>query len=107
MNYSKNQIAFSRKRPMCGMGARIEKGESIESIINKAGLNWTIDEQNATYNHNGSTHTDKTKKLLIKSDDSSLLHIGSNRFKLVQPSTIISTYFDIVNNLGFEMEVIG
>ena len=107
MSYSNNQIAFTGNRPMCGVGVQVDEFASREEIIEKAGLNWSIDEQPQKYTHNDIKYIDKSKKLLINSSNGDLLHVSSNRFKPVQPSTILNSFFDIVDSLDFQMEVIG
>ena len=107
MSYSNNQIAFTGSRPMCGIGVKVDEFATRGEIIEKANLNWSIDQQPLRYTHNNIAYIDKTKKVLINSSNGDLLHVASNRFQPVQPSTILNSFFDIVDSLGFQMEVIG
>jgi len=107
MSYSNNQIAFTGNRPMCGVGVQVNEFATRGEIIEKAGLNWSIDEQPVKYMHKDTEYTESSKKMLINSSNGDLLHIASNRFKPVQPSTILNSFFDIVDKLDFKMEVIG
>lgn len=107
MSYSNNQIAFTGNRPMCGHGVKVNSNESRESIINSAGLDWSIVEQPLRYELNGKQFEDTSKKVLLNGTSGELLHVASSRFKPVQPAIILNSYFNIIENMGFEMEVIG
>jgi phage/plasmid-like protein (TIGR03299 family) len=106
MNGRLAEMAYIGKRPWHGLGQPVPAGASIETWLEKAQMEWSI-EQSPVHYMNGSMHQCKTHKVLYRSDTNADLSVVSNRYKVVQPRTMLEFFRTLVDNEGFTIETVG
>ncbi len=112
-------IAFRGETPWHGLGFQILPEDSVDDIRIKAGLDYDVIKTPVRYEQpttdvafNGMpagprVHESSTSFVLYRSDTGTDLSIVSNRYQIVQPRQIVEFYRDLVEQYGFELEVVG
>lgn len=94
--------------PWVGLGQRLPAGASPAEWAAAAGLNWSVDTSPIYYEaERPIQHQFKDKVAILRSDTHEPLAIVSNKYKVVQPATIIEFFTALTENAGFEMETAG
>ncbi|NLA66725.1 MAG: DUF932 domain-containing protein [Gammaproteobacteria bacterium] len=112
-------IAFRGAVPWHGLGETILPEDSIDDIRIKAGLDYDVVKTPVLYSvpvdsaygpRKGAgtgvaISTDRC--VLYRSDTGDDLSVVSDRYQVVQPREIVEFYRDLVEQYGFEIEVVG
>lgn len=113
-------IAYRGATPWHGLGEHILPQDSIDDIRIKAGLDYDVVKTPVQYNvpmdsafpnrragAGTGIATSKDKCVLYRSDTGDDLSVVSNKYQVVQPRQIVEFYRDLVEQYGFEIEVVG
>lgn len=121
LDFTKGQaaIAYRGLTPWHGLGESILPQDSIDDIRIKAGLDYDVVKTPALYSVPMDTvlgprkgagtgiATSFDKCVLYRSDTGDDLSVVSNKYQVVQPRQIIEFYRNLVEQYGFEIEVVG
>lgn len=111
-------IAYRGATPWHGLGESILPQDSIDDIRIKAGLDYDVvktpvqyrvPERAALFPNEmlPGLMTSKDKCVLYRSDTGDDLSVVSNKYQVVQPRQIVEFYRNLVEQYGFEIEVVG
>lgn len=116
-------IAYTGETPWHGYGQVMEGGASLEQWIIEAGMNYSINERPiavitnrlidepvpnlGTIPEHPRYERIAGKKVLTRSDTEDILSVVTDRYKVVQPSTIMEFFRDLIGERGFEMHTAG
>jgi phage/plasmid-like protein (TIGR03299 family) len=107
-------MAYAGEVPWHGLGARVEKGTSIEQWQIASGLTWTAERSDVAYQapaEDGSEGDEWYEatgyKAIYRSDTGKLFSVVSDRYKVVQPSQILEFFRDLSGEHGMEIETCG
>ena len=113
-------IAYRGATPWHGLGESILPQDSIDDIRIKAGLDYDVVKTPVQYNvpmdsafpnrragAGTGIATSKDKCVLYRSDTGDDLSVVSNKYQVVQPRQIVEFYRNLVEQYGFEIEVVG
>lgn len=94
--------------PWHGFGNVIMEGDSIETIQEKAALNWTVDPTPSLYMFDGKLRTVPNRVQLVRSDTGeSLSEMSGSNYKIRQPSEILGFFKGLTENNGLQINVAG
>ncbi|MGO4575018.1 DUF932 domain-containing protein [Cupriavidus sp. 2TAF22] len=105
-------MAYVGQKPWHGLGNELERHQPIEVWMQRAGMDWQIEEtpvcfvtgQSGTL---GAIHPYPEQKVLYRSDTKLPLSVVSSRYQTVQPREILEFYRDLTEIGGFELETAG
>lgn len=114
-------IAYRGATPWHGLGEHILPQDSIDDIRIKAGLDYDVVKtpvqycRVVPYSEPGNSITTQVERIetsgdkcvLYRSDTGDDLSVVSNKYQVVQPRQIVEFYRDLVEQYGFEIEVVG
>lgn len=109
-------IAFRGETPWHGLGFQILPEDSVDDIRIKAGLDYDVIKTPVQFGYEKlgpellreiHMRSSDDKCVLYRSDTGADLSIVSNRYQIVQPRQIVEFYRDLVEQYGFELEVVG
>jgi phage/plasmid-like protein (TIGR03299 family) len=108
----KDSMAYVGNTPWHGLGQKLEVGESIETWLEEAGLNWHVDREMVKftipgYRDNEVGFSVDNRYVLYRDDNFEPLAIVSDKFKVVQPEEIVRFFSDLVERFGFTLETAG
>jgi len=94
------------------MGTNVSNIHNSDEWADKANLNWQVEERELAYIEKDSFWKSKAKpiegkKALINSETGTVLGVVSDRYQVVQPSTMLDTFQIAVDKYGFEMDRLG
>lgn len=103
-------IAFAGEMPWHGLGYAIQPGDSIATITERAGLGYDVLTGRAFYSAD-CDDAPLTRAAgfvpLYRSDTGALLSMVSDKYKPVQPSTVVKFIADLCAIGGFTLETLG
>lgn len=111
-------IAYRGATPWHGLGESILPQDSIDDIRIKAGLDYDVVKTPVQYHDHTRAAlfpnemlpglmTSKDKCVLYRSDTGDDLSVVSSKYQVVQPRQIVEFYRNLVEQYGFEIEVVG
>lgn len=109
-------IAYRGATPWHGLGETILPQDSIDDIRIKAGLDYDVVKTPVQYGYEKlgpdmlreiRTRTSKDRCVLHRSDTGDDLSVVSAKYQVVQPRQIVEFYRNLVEQYGFEIEVVG
>lgn len=111
-------IAYRGATPWHGLGESILPQDSIDDIRIKAGLDYDVVKTPVQYHDTTrlalfpnealpGLMTSKDKCILYRSDTGDDLSVVSSKYQVVQPRQIVEFYRNLVEQYGFEIEVVG
>lgn len=106
------QMAYVGETPWHGLGNQLPAKQSIEVWMDRAGMNWTIEEAPVQYVVSQSGPLSEIcsfedQKVLFRSDTKAALSVVGNRYHVVQPREVLEFYRDLTEVSGFELETAG
>lgn len=106
------QMAYVGETPWHGLGNQLPAKQPIEVWMDRAGMNWTIEEAPVQYvvRQSGSLSeicSFEDQKVLFRSDTKAALSVVGNRYHVVQPREVLEFYRDLTEVSGFELETAG
>ena len=101
-------IAFRGDLPWHGFGQEMSGEENIDEWTEKAGLDYEVLTRPAYFlGTDGEQVSIPNAKALVRSDNDRTLAMVSQRYKPVQPKTVIEFFRSLCERQGFEMETAG
>lgn len=118
-------MAFAGDTPWHGLGRNLSPDAPLEVWMKEAMLNWEVNRTEVQYTldnakvknlgvdaiHdvkvNGPLFQFPTRHVIYRSDNGQPLSVVSDRYKIVQPETIINFYRRLIEKHGFKMETAG
>jgi phage/plasmid-like protein (TIGR03299 family) len=100
------EMAYRGETPWHGLGQKVSEGASIEQWLEEARMTWEIRSSPVQYT-NGSLHDYGDFRVLYRSDSNAPLSVVSDRYKVVQPRTMVEFFRSLVEREGFEIETVG
>lgn len=112
MSNSRANIAYIGEEPWHGLGQRLSVGAGIEVWRKEAGLEYEVLDAPVQFQRISDAGqpviaTFPERKVLYRSDTKGPLSVVSKDYRVVQPSTILNFFSDLVAHNGFELEVAG
>lgn len=84
----------------------IDGKPSLQSWQQASGLDYDIIPMNETWEYNNVVHT-SPDKILIRSDTGEKLSNVSGKYQIVQPSTVVQFFADLVDHYGWDIKTMG
>lgn len=109
-------IAYRGATPWHGLGESILPQDSIDDIRIKAGLDYDVVKTPVQFGYERlgpdmlreiHTRASKDRCVLYRSDTGDDLSVVSSKYQVVQPRQIVEFYRNLVEQYGFEIEVVG
>ena len=116
MTTGRPAIAFRGAVPWHGLGETIQPGDDLDTIRYKAGLEYHVDERPVYYESLAfdaagqseiKLRTVDNRKVLVRSDTNDALSVVGHKYCTVQPAEILDFYRNLVDQYGFQIEVVG
>lgn len=104
------EMAFTGSRDAVwhGLGAELEKGASIETWREAAGMDWLVKSTPVMVNNGGDEPIRfPGKKALYRSDNQQPLSIVGDKYHIVQPGEVLEFFRDLTDIHGFELSTAG
>ncbi len=108
----KNEIAYVGETPWHGLGQQLERGASIETWLEAAGMNWKVQRSKVRYATAAGQAMPAMREwpehhVLFRSDTKAPLGLVSDHFKVVQPKQILEFFRDLCATNRFSLETAG
>jgi phage/plasmid-like protein (TIGR03299 family) len=101
-------MAYVNQTPWHGIGAKMEAGKGIDEWRRAAGMDWFAEEGPVYIETPDCMLEIPNTKGLFRSDNKMVLATVSKNYKSFQPSEVLETFREYVEDLGmFEMETAG
>ena len=106
------QMAYVGATPWHGLGNELPAQQPLEVWMERAGMNWTIEQAPVQYVVSQSGPLSEIcsfedQKVLFRSDTKAALSVVGNRYHVVQPREVLEFYRDLTEVSGFELETAG
>lgn len=108
----KHEMAYVGETPWHGLGQELQRGASIETWLDAAGMSWKVKRAKVRYPVAAGATPDAfnewpTKHVLFRSDTKAPLGMVSDRFKVVQPKQVLEFFRDLCATNKFSLETAG
>lgn len=102
-------IAFVGDTPWHGLGQRLTPGADIDTWTREAGLAYEVKRAPVLFPGNdvGMLRSFEGRDVLYRSDTRAPLSVVSDSYRIVQPSTVMEFFRELVRHNGFDLEVAG
>ena len=102
-------IAYRGQVPWHGFGNVIQDGDSLETIQQKAGLDYQVlASPSMFHNQDGELKQFANRNILYRSDTGMPLdQVSDNKYKIRQPAEILEFFRNLTDHGGFKIEVAG
>lgn len=109
------EMAYTGETPWHGLGAELKPGLPVEEWAKAIGLEWEVEEaaltraatQNTLVYQGTPNMLVQGFKALVRSDTQDVLHVVSDRYKVVQPVELLDFFHELQADAGIEMETLG
>ncbi len=103
----KPAMAYVGEVPWHGLGEELVPGQSIETWLEAARLNWGIQTLPVHYQFQGRDRIMPNRFVLARDDTGAALSIVSADYQVVQPREVLEFYRDLVSDRGYKLETAG
>ena len=103
----KPAMAYVGEEPWHGLGEKLPPGQSIDTWLEAARLNWRIQTLPVHYQFQGRDRIMPDRFVLARDDTGAALSIVSTDYQVVQPSEVLEFYRDLVEDRGYTLETAG
>ena len=100
----KPAMAYVGEEPWHGLGEKLPPGQSIETWVKAARLNWGIQTLPVRYQFQGRDRIMPDRFVLARDDTGAALSIVSADYQVVQPIEVLEFYRDLVEDRGYTLE---
>lgn len=112
MTHAVSSMAYVGETPWHSLGNPIPAKQPISMWAKSAGMDWTICETPVRYMTEsagplGSIKSFDEQKVLYRSDTKAPLSVVSQKYRVVQPKSVLEFYRDLTEVSGFELETAG
>ncbi|HET8685607.1 MAG TPA: DUF932 domain-containing protein [Methanosarcina sp.] len=103
------EFAFAGPRQAIwhSLGSELQEGASIETWIDQAGMDWSIDRSPVMYHGKAGIVINENQHVLHRSDTEELLGIVSKDYKVVQPAQVLEFFRDLTEIHGMKLSAAG
>lgn len=103
----KPAIAYVGETPWHELGEKLPEGQSIETWLKAAKLEWELKRLPVQYLVDGKLRTMDDRFVLVRSDTQGGLSVVSGEYQIVQPKEILEFYRGLVDFFGYTLETAG
>ena len=103
----KAQMAYVNEEPWHGLGQKLSAGSSIDTWIQEAGFDYTIEAAPVQYTTPAGIRVMDNRTVLYRSDSGENLAVVGDKYKVVQPRDVLEFFRDITESQQFELETAG
>jgi phage/plasmid-like protein (TIGR03299 family) len=103
----KASLAYVNDEPWHGLGQELTADASLETWIEEAGFNYTIDAAPAQYTTPAGIQVMDSRNVLYRSDTNAPLSVVGSKYKVVQPGEVMEFFRDLTESQAFELETAG
>lgn len=103
----KPAMAYVGEVPWHGLGEKLVPGQSIDTWLEAARLNWGIQTLPVHYQFQGRDRIMSNRFVLARDDTGAALSIVSADYQVVQPRKVLEFYRDLVSDRGYKLETAG
>lgn len=110
MKNGKAEMAYVGETPWHGLGQELQRGASIETWCQAAGMDWKVQRSKVRYfaDKNGAQQLEwPDKHVLFRSDTQAPLGVVSDHYKVVQPKEVLEFFRDLTTQNKFSLETAG
>ena len=100
-------IAFVGEEPWHKLGEKLPQGQSIETWLKAARLEWELRRLPVQYLVDGRLRTMDDRFVLTRSDTHAALSVVSGDYQIVQPKEVVEFYRELVNRYGYTLKTSG
>jgi len=100
-------IAYVGEEPWHGLGEKLPVGESIETWLRAARLEWHLKRLPVQYLVDGKLRTMEDRFVLVRSDTHAALSVVSSDYQIVQPKEVLEFYRELMKQYGYTLETAG
>lgn len=102
------RLAYCGETPWHSLGTQLTPDASIETWARESGMDFEILGAPVTFKAaSGKTYAQGTRQVLYRADTDEPLGVVGNKYKVVQPITILEFFRNLVADQGFELETAG
>jgi phage/plasmid-like protein (TIGR03299 family) len=102
-----NAMAYTGATPWHGLGQSLDPSADISTWTKSAGLDWTAEKSDISWNTPEGIFSDSDTKVLYRSDTKKMLSTVSKGYKVVQPSEVMSFFAALVDSNNVQMHTAG
>ena len=103
----KAQMAYAGDVPWHGLGTKVPADLTHDQMLEAAGLDWTVEKKDLTFEVNGEQIVAPGKKALVRSSDGALLDVIGDNWNPLQNSEAFEFFNDFVAAGDMEMHTAG
>ena len=103
----KPAMAYVGERPWHGLGEALPPDQDIETWVQAARLDWSIEMLPVNYQMGGRNHVMRDRFVLARSDTQAALSVVSGDYRVVQPKEVLEFYRDLVEERHYQLETAG
>jgi phage/plasmid-like protein (TIGR03299 family) len=103
----KAQMAYAGDVPWHGLGTKVPADLTPDQMLEAAGLDWTVEKKDLTFEVNGEQIVAPGKKALVRSSDGALLDVIGDNWNPLQNSEAFEFFNDFVAAGDMEMHTAG
>ncbi len=100
-------IAYVGETPWHELGEKLPEGQSIETWLKAARLQWELKRLPVQYLVDGRLRTMDDRFVLVRSDTQAALSVVSAEYQIVQPKEVLEFYRGLVESFGYTLETAG
>src|SRR5210317_1830005 len=103
----KAQMAYAGDVPWHGLGTKVPADLTPDQMLEAAGLDWTVEKKDLTFEVDGEQIVAPGKKALVRSSDGALLDVIGDNWNPLQNSEAFEFFNDFVAAGDMEMHTAG
>jgi phage/plasmid-like protein (TIGR03299 family) len=103
----KAQMAYAGDVPWHGLGTKVPADLTPDQMLEAAGLDWTVEKKDLTFEVGGEQIVAPGKKALVRSSDGALLDVIGDNWNPLQNSEAFEFFNDFVAAGDMEMHTAG
>ena len=108
MAHEVETMAWTNEKPWHGLGVSVSNNLTVDEMLEKAGLNWTVEQRPMfTLDQNGSHIPVKGQRALVRNTDNRILTTTGNRWHPVQNRDAFEFFKQFVDSTDITMETAG
>lgn len=107
MAHNIETMAYAGKVPWHGLGVEVIDDLTPEQMMQKAGLDWTVEKKPMFFRHEGDLQAIDDKQVLVRNTDGKVLDVVGKGWEPVQNAEAFDFFNDFVMNGDMKMHTAG